>query len=144
MRRQCRGRYSSRCSSSSHSYIAVATTGQSMVQMASFGDLQTTLLSCSILTHCSVTRLNFKFVLSVTENRTFILLGEPPTGGVAVSSPINCVADGERPNHSKSAYRSALAATAYRSALAAIDCPRSSTTLVLCCTLPSPRIISTW
>ena len=59
-----------------------------------------------------MTRLNlklvFKLVISVTENRTFILLGEPPTGGVAVSSPIECVADGERPNHSKSAYSSAV------------------------------------
>ena len=52
-------------------------------------------------------KIGFKLVISVTENRTFILLGEPPTGGVAVSSPIECVADGERPNHSKSAYSSA-------------------------------------
>ena len=53
-------------------------------------------------------KIGFKLVISVTENRTFILLGEPPTGGVAVSSPIECVADGERPNHSKSAYSSAV------------------------------------
>ena len=52
-------------------------------------------------------KIGFKLVISVTENRTFILLGEPPTGGVAVSSPIECVADGERPNLSKSAYSSA-------------------------------------
>ena len=40
--------------------------------------------------------------------RTFILLGEP-TGAVAVSSPIECVADGEHPNHSKSAVRTSSA-----------------------------------
>ena len=65
-------------------------------------------------------KIGFKLVISVTENRTFILLGEPPTGGVAVSSPIECVADGERPNHSKSAYSSAVVLVEATASVAAL------------------------